>query len=392
MDDSLPEGLTVKIAASIHEIPAAEWDACAGDPANLNPFVRHAFFSALEDSGSVSPAAGWRPQHVVLMGEGDKILGCAPLYLKSHSYGEYVFDWSWAQAYERAGGHYYPKLQCAVPFTPATGPRLLTRPDLAVHRRTLCLALTEGMVQLARRHRVSSLHITFPTQEEWEIMTDAELLPRIGQQYHWKNEGYATFDDFLEALSSRKRKNIRKEREVANSHGIEIVTLSGHEITSEHWDAFYRFYTSTSDKKWGQAYLERPFFDMLSQRMPESVVLMMGRKGGRWVCGAINFRSGDTLYGRNWGTTVDLSMLHFEVCYYRAIDYAIANKLAWVEAGAQGEHKIQRGYLPRPTYSSHWIADSGFRSAVENFLVRERDAITNNMEALTELGPFKRSG
>ncbi len=268
MDDSLPDGLTVKVVSSIHQIPAADWDACAApDPSDANPFVRHAFFSALEDSGSVSTQAGWRPQHIVLEGEGGKILGCAPLYLKNHSYGEYVFDWSWAQAYERAGGNYYPKLQCAVPFTPVTGPRLMTRHDLHVHRPALCRAMVEGMVELAKRARVSSLHVTFPTAEECDVMTEAGLLPRIGQQYHWKNESYGSFDDFLAALSSRKRKNIRKEREVANNHGVEIETLTGREITTAHWDAFYRFYTSTSDRKWGQAYLERSFFDLLTERM-----------------------------------------------------------------------------------------------------------------------------
>ena len=392
MDDSLPDDLTVSVTKSIHEIPAAAWDACAGagaSPLAINPFVRHAFFSALEDSGSVGTAAGWRPQHLVLKG-GGKILGCAPLYLKSHSYGEYVFDWGWAQAYERAGGRYYPKLQCAVPFTPVTGPRLMIRPDLGAHVPILQQALVGAMVELAETLKVSSLHVTFPTAEECNTMTDAGLMPRIGQQFHWKNEGYGTFDDFLAALSSRKRKNIRKERETANGHGIEIETLTGSGITSAHWDAFYRFYMSTSDRKWGQAYLERSFFDLLSERMGDAVVLMMGRHGRQWVCGAINLRSDDTLYGRNWGTMVDLPMLHFEVCYYRAIDYAIAHKLTWVEAGAQGQHKIQRGYLPRPTYSSHWIADGGFRAAVARFLEQERDAVAHDIEVLTEMGPFRR--
>jgi predicted N-acyltransferase len=257
-------------------------------------------------------------------------------------------------------------------------------------RRSLQRTLLAGMVELARQLKVSSLHVTFPTEEEYDLMRGAGLLARLGQQYHWKNEGYGSFDDFLEALSSRKRKNIRKEREKANDAGVEILTLTGKEITSEHWDAFYRFYTSTSDRKWGQAYLERSFFDLLGESMGDAVVLMMGRQGKRWVCGAINLRSHDTLYGRNWGTIVDLPMLHFEVCYYRAIDFAIANKLAWVEAGAQGQHKIQRGYLPRATYSTHWIADSGLRGAVARFLEQERDAVEHDIEALRELGPFKR--
>jgi predicted N-acyltransferase len=267
----------------------------------------------------------------------------------------------------------------------------MVRPDVAPELRTsLQRTLIAGMVELARQLKVSSLHVTFPTEEEYRVMTDAGLMARIGQQYHWKNDGYGTFDDFLAALSSRKRKNIRKEREVANGAGIEIETLSGRDITSAHWDAFYRFYLATSDRKWGQAYLERAFFDLLSERMGDAVVLVMGRRGKQWVCGAINLRSHDTLFGRNWGTIVDVPMLHFEVCYYRAIDYAIANKLAWVEAGAQGQHKIQRGYLPRATYSAHWIADAGLRGAVARFLAAEREAVAQDMQALTELGPFRR--
>ena len=388
------DDLTLKVVGSIHDISATDWDGCASvSPETLNPFVRHAFYAALEESGSVSVSAGWKPQHVVLADKDGRVLGCAALYLKSHSYGEYVFDWGWAQAYERAGGRYYPKLQCAVPFTPVTGPRLMVRPDLAADdRAALQRGLLGGMVELARRLKVSSFHVTFPPEDEYALMSEAGLLPRIGQQYHWKNEGYGTFDDFLEALSSRKRKNIRKEREKANACGVEIVTLQGAEITAAHWDAFYRFYTSTSDRKWGQAYLERSFFDLLSACMGDAVVLMMGRQSGRWVCGAINLRSHDTLYGRNWGTMVDLPMLHFEVCYYRAIDYAIEHKLAWVEAGAQGQHKIQRGYLPRPTYSAHWIADPGLRGAVGRFLDQERAAVEQDIEALVELGPFKRGG
>ena len=392
MDDGLPEDLTLKSVDSIHEVPAAEWDICAAcDPA-ANPLIRHAFFSALEDSGSADTASGWRPQHIVIQRGDGKVVACAPLYLKNHSYGEYVFDWSWAQAYERAGGRYYPKLQCAVPFTPVTGPRLLTHPQLSHHQDLLRRALVGGMVELADRAQVSSLHITFPTAGECDLMTDCGLLPRVGQQFHWKNEGYGSFDDFLAALSSRKRKNIRKERETAMTSGIEIETLTGKDITSEHWDAFYRFYTSTADRKWGHAYLERGFFDLLSERMGDAVVLIMGRQGPRWVCGAINFRGADTLYGRNWGTIVHLPMLHFEVCYYRAIDFAIANNLTWVEAGAQGQHKIQRGYMPRATYSAHWIADPGFRSAVAQFLDREREGVADDIEALAEFGPFKRSG
>lgn len=384
----LDQNWTLKVVSSIHGIDASSWDACAGAQ---NPFVRHAFFSALEDSASASAEAGWQPQHLVLERADGRVLACAPLYLKSHSYGEYVFDWSWAEAYQRAGGRYYPKLQCAVPFTPVTGPRLMVRGDVdAGETDELRRALTAGMVELARRLKVSSLHITFPSAEENALMTEAGFLPRIGEQYHWKNEGYATFEDFLAALSSRKRKAIRKERETANSAGIAIRTLVGAEITSRHWDAFFRFYMNTSDRKWGQAYLNREFFELLGQRMGEAVVLVMGEDGGRPVCGALNLRGGDTLFGRNWGTLVERPMLHFEVCYYRAIDFAIQHKLGWVEAGAQGRHKLQRGYLPRPTYSCHWIADRGFAGAVARFLDEERAAVAADIDAQAELGPFRR--
>lgn len=385
----MPDSFSLKVASSIHRVDAAAWDACAGA---ANPFVSHAFLSALEDSGSVSGEAGWQPQHLVLEdasieGRG-RVVGCAPLYLKSHSYGEYIFDWGWAQAYERAGGRYYPKLQCAVPFTPVTGPRLLVAED-APQREALQRALAKGIVALARQLKVSSAHVTFATEAEHELMTSEELMPRWSEQFHWKNEGYGTFDDFLAALSSRKRKTIRREREIANAR-VKIHTLTGDDITVRHWDAFFRFYMSTSDRKWGQAYLNRDFFALLGDRLKNAVVLVMGEENGALVCGALNLRGGDTLFGRNWGTSVDYPMLHFEVCYYRAMDFAIAEKLAWVEAGAQGEHKIQRGYLPRRTYSNHWIADRGFRAGVADFLTRERAAVTQQIAELTELGPFKR--
>jgi len=388
------DSFTLKVLSDIGDIDAAAWDACARRQSpDANPFVRHAFFSALEDSKSAIADSGWMPQHLVLEDDTRRIVACAPLYLKNHSYGEYVFDWNWADAYQRAGGRYYPKLQCAVPFTPVTGPRLMTHPDLSTAqqdeaRRTLLA----GMTELARRMQVSSIHITFPTEEEYTAATDAEFLPRIGQQYHWKNEGYGSFDDFLAALSSRKRKNIRKEREQANSSGVKIFTLIGDDIKAHHWDAFDRFYRSTSDRKWGEAYLTREFFTLLSDRMGDVVVLVMGEQDGTLVCGALNLRGGDALFGRNWGTLVDHPMLHFEVCYYRAIDFAIEHKLAWVEAGAQGQHKIQRGYLPRATYSAHWIADIGFRKAVARFLDQEREAVAQDIEALTDFGPFKRDG
>ncbi len=388
------QGWTLKVHTSVNSIPKADWDACANITApNFNPFVRHDFFSALEDSGCVTAETGWLPQHMTVEDANGRIVACAPLYLKNHSYGEYVFDWGWAQAYERAGGHYYPKLQCAVPFTPVTGPRLMVRAEVPpVTRMELQHTLLAGMVELAQQTKASSVHITFSTEEESELMDEGGFLNRIGEQYHWKNEGYTSFEEFLAALASRKRKAIRHEREKANNCGVKISTLTGSEITSRHWDAFFGFYMNTSDRKWGQAYLNREFFDLLAQRMSEAIVLIMGEENGKPVCGALNLRGGNTLFGRNWGTIVDYPMLHFEVCYYRAIDFAIAHKLAWVEAGAQGEHKVQRGYLPRATYSGHWIADRGFRGAIAQFLDRERAAIEQDITETTDLGPFKRSG
>lgn len=383
--------LSIHVMSSIHDIDYSQWDRCAGTHLpNSNPFVRHAFLATLEDSGSVTTSTGWKPQHLILRSPKGTIVGCAPLYLKDHSYGEYVFDWGWANAYERAGGSYYPKLQCSVPFTPATGPRLLVSDEFSEKRgQELKKLLLGSMVELADQTGVSSLHITFPTEQDFKLITKAGLLPRIGQQFHWKNEGYDSFDAFLDELSSRKRKNIRKEREKALESGVKIITLTGDEISSQHWDAFYRFYRLTTDRKWGQAYLSRTFFDILSERMGEHIVLIMGEENGELVCGALNLLGGNTLFGRNWGTIVPYPMLHFEICYYQAIDFAIKHKLNWVEAGAQGMHKIQRGYLPQKTFSAHWIADQGFRDAVERYLDQERYAIEEDLENLSELGPFK---
>jgi predicted N-acyltransferase len=378
------DGVTVKVVSRLADIAAAEWDVCAGAE---NPFLSHAFLEALEASQSATAETGWLPQHLALEDDDGRLLGAVPLYLKSHSYGEYVFDWGWASAYERAGGRYYPKLQCAVPFTPVTGPRLLLRPEAPPGTAE---ALIAAMLELARRHKVSSLHVTFPTREQWQRFGEAGFLQRLGRQFHWENAGYADFEDFLAALNSRKRKQIRRERRDALAGGIEIETLTGSAIAREHWEAFFRFYRSTSDRKWGEAYLTRGFFDLLGTRLAERVVLVMARKNGRLVAGALNLIGGDALYGRNWGCIGDHPFLHFEVCYYRAIDFAIARGLKRVEAGAQGEHKIQRGYLPAPTYSAHWIRDPGFARAVEDFLVRERRSLEHEMDRLEEaLSPFK---
>lgn len=388
----MPDGggaFTIRVIDRIAEIPAAAWDACAGPD---NPFLSHAFLDALEESGSATAETGWLPQHLALEDEAGRLIAAAPLYLKGHSYGEYVFDHGWAAAYERAGGQYYPKLQCAVPFTPVTGPRLLLHPDFdpAGADKPAADALIAGMIELARRHKVSSLHVTFPTKGEWQRFAAAGFLQRTGQQFHWENQGYACFDDFLAALSSRKRKTIRKEREGAVAGGIAVHTLTGGEIERRHWDAFFRFYISTSDRKWGSPYLTREFFDLIGARMADKIVLVMAEKNGRLIAGALNLLGGDTLYGRNWGCAGDFPFLHFEACYYRAIDFAIARGLKRVEAGAQGQHKIQRGYLPAPTYSAHWIRDPGFKRAVADFLVRERRAVVHEMDELAGLSPFRR--
>jgi uncharacterized protein len=378
------ERVTVKVVSRIADIPASEWDGCAGDD---NPFLSHAFLEALEQSGSAAPETGWQPQHLALEGEDGRLLGAVPLYLKTHSYGEYVFDWGWASAYEQAGGRYYPKLQCAVPFTPVTGRRLLLRPDAPA---TAADALIAAMIELARRHKVSSLHVTFPTEAEWQRFGEAGLLQRLGQQFHWQNDGYRSFDDFLEALNARKRKQIRRERRDALQDGIDIETLTGSALEERHWDVFYRFYRATSDRKWGDAYLTRRFFTLIGERLADSIVLIMAKKDGRYIAGALNLVGRDTLFGRNWGCIGDFPFLHFEACYYRAIDFAIARGLKRVEAGAQGPHKIQRGYLPMPTYSAHWIRDRGFAQAVADFLARERRALTGEMAHLEEtLSPFK---
>ena len=377
------EGPTGRVADDIAKIAAADWDACAGAD---NPFVSHAFLSALEASGSVTARTGWLPQHV-LIEQGGRLLAAAPLYLKNHSYGEYVFDHGWASAYERSGGDYYPKLQCAVPFTPATGPRLLVRPDAPDGTRAM---LIDALIQVARQHKVSSLHVTFPTEAEFEALGAAGFLQRTGRQFHWENHGYGSFDDFLEALNSRKRKTIRKERRAAVPDGLIVETLTGATLKPEHWDAFFEFYMSTSDRKWGSAYLNRRFFDLLHRTMADKVVLVMARDGGRYVAGALNLRGTDTLFGRNWGCLGDYKFLHFEACYYRAIDFAIEHGLKRVEAGAQGTHKIQRGYLPNTTYSAHWIRDPGFASAVADFLERERAAVDQEIDELAEFSPFRR--
>jgi uncharacterized protein len=386
---SSPEGavasadaLQVKLVQGIAQIEARTWDACAGPD---QPFLSHAFLSALEDSGSAGQRTGWLPLHLVAE-SGGELVGCAPMYLKSHSYGEYVFDWGWANAYERAGGKYYPKLQVSVPFTPVPGPRLLVRPGLGAWARA---TLAHGLVSAAEQLGVSSLHVTFCPEQEWHELGRAGLLKRQGVQYHWHNRGYGTFEDFLGALRSSKRKTIRKERARVSEQGLSIEVLTGDALTRGIWDAFYPFYRSTVDKRWGGAYLSKSFFERLGETMPEQVVLMMARHQGRYVAGALNLKGADTLYGRVWGCRREFEFLHFEACYYRAIEFAIEHRLARVEAGAQGPHKLQRGYEPVATYSAHWIRDPGFRAAVERFLAQERVEMTCEMEQLRELLPYR---
>ncbi len=374
-----------RVLGGIGEVAAAAWDACAGGD---NPFVSHAFLKALEDSGSATPETGWAPHHLVVEDASGRIVGCAPVYLKSHSYGEYVFDHAWADAFERAGGCYYPKLQVAVPFTPVTGPRLMVRAgaDPATVRR----ALVAGCVALARRAGVSSLHVTFPTEAEWRELGEAGFLLRTDRQFHWSNRGYRSFDDFLAQLASRKRKAVRRERRAALAEGLTVETLTGAAITPAHWDAFYRCYVATSERKWGHPYLNRAFFEMLGEEMADRVVLVMAANRGRTIAGALNLVGGDTLFGRNWGALEHHRFLHFELCYYRAIEYAIERGLSRVEAGVQGPHKIARGYLPKITYSAHWIGHKGLRDAVAHYLDHERPAIEAEVEALADHAPVRK--
>ncbi len=375
----------VRVSGGIHDVDAGQWDACSGAD---DPFLSHAFLSALEQSGSACSDTGWMPRHLLVEDAEARLLACAPLYLKSHSLGEYVFDWTWADAYRRAGGRYYPKLQCAVPFTPVTGRRLLVRAEQPAG--PLEELLIEAMLELARRHKVSSLHVTFPTEEQWQRLCGAGLLPRLGLQYHWRNRGYATFEDFLGELSSRKRKAIRKERQRVAAQGIAIETLRGEAITSAHWDAFHRFYLDTVERKWANDYLNRDFFARLGATMADHVVLVWATLDGTPVAAALNLMGRDTLYGRLWGAHSDFKFLHFEACYYRAIDFAIAHRLARVEAGAQGEHKVQRGYLPQATYSAHWIADERFGRAIAQYLAEERRSVAREIAALRAAGPYRR--
>lgn len=408
-----PATARIKIVSALTEIDRASWDACANPgwaeresaqvgsvwPApkdvhppeaqeiRFNPFISWDFLQALEESGSVSARAGWTPRHLVLEGE-DGPAAFAPCYLKSHSQGEYVFDWGWADAYERAGGRYYPKLQVSVPFTPVTGRRLLARPGPGAEQHKRLLAA--GLIELCRRTGASSTHLTFVPERDWAMLGELGFLQRTDQQFHWKDQGYGDFDGFLDALASRKRKALRKERREALEGGISVEWITGRDITETHWDHFFAFYLDTGSRKWGRPYLNRRFFSLLGERMADKVLLVIAKRAGRPIAGALNMIGSDTLYGRYWGAVEEHPYLHFEVCYYQAIEFALAHGLSRVEAGAQGAHKLARGYLPQTTFSAHHIADPNLRRAVDAYLAEERREIAYQGEALAERAPFRR--
>jgi hypothetical protein len=419
-----PVEITLRVANAIGEVAPAAWDACAnpggipvangpahhlrGDlqpksqdcpgellevppsiaKAEYNPFISHDFLSALEHSGSVRGRIGWQPMHLIAEAADRRVVGVAPCYAKSHSQGEYVFDHGWAEAYQRAGGSYYPKLQVSVPFTPATGRRLMAEPGPQAD--AVRGALADGLAEICRRSDASSVHVTFPTEPEWRLLGAHDYLMRTHRQFHWENAGYDSFDAFLAALASRKRKTIRRERADALAPGIEIHWLSGSDLTESVWDAFFEFYMDTGSRKWGRPYLTRSFYSMVGETMRDRILLVMAKRNRRWIAGAINFIGSDTLFGRHWGAIEQHPFLHFEVCYYQAIQYAIEHKLGRVEAGAQGQHKIARGYLPTTTYSAHYIVDRALRRAVADFLKHERAFVAEEIEEFAEAAPFRK--
>jgi predicted N-acyltransferase len=402
--------VTLRVANSLKEVAAEAWDACAnpvvgrdhGNGADLapreaqestledyyNPFISYDFLSSLELSQSVRTRGGWQPLHLLAEDSNGTLVGAVPCYAKTHSQGEYVFDHGWAEAYERAGGRYYPKLQVSVPFTPATGRRLLVRPGPEAD--AVRGALADSLMDVCRRSNASSVHVTFATQPEWDLLGRRGFLKRTHQQFHWENAGYDSFDGFLAALASRKRKTIRREREDALSAGISVHWLTGADLTESVWDAFFDFYMETGSRKWGRPYLTRPFYSMVGEKMRDRILLVMAKRNGRWIAGAINFIGSHTLFGRHWGAVEHHPFLHFELCYYQAIQYAIEHKLARVEAGAQGEHKISRGYLPTTTYSAHYIVDPALRRAIEDFLKHERAYVAAAGAELAETAPFRK--
>ena len=402
--------LQIRVIPTIGDVPAAAWDACAnpglgnckadnGSAAprkvspesqelSYNPFISHDFLSALEASGSAVARAGWQPQHLIAETEAGGVLGVAPCYLKSHSRGEYVFDHGWAEAYERAGGSYYPKLQVSVPFTPVTGRRFLVRPG--PEAEGIRAGLAAGLIELCRMREASSAHLTFLPEADWRFLGANGFLQRTDQQFHWENGGYASFEDFLSLLASRKRKAIKRERRDALPPGVTVHWLTGADLTEAAWDAFFAFYMETGSRKWGRPYLTRTFFSLVGEKMRDHILLVMAKRNNRFIAGALNFIGSDTLYGRNWGALEHHPFLHFELCYYQAIEFAIAHRLARVEAGAQGEHKLARGYLPNTTYSAHYIADPGLRRAIADYLKRERAYVEAAGRELAAYAPFRK--
>ena len=410
--------LRISVAETIAAVDADQWDACANpqtgaagtkgqaDAGNgqeaagssatsgaeqqgYNPFISHAFLAALEQSNSVGPRTGWQPRHVLIRTADGTLIAAAPCYLKSHSRGEYVFDHGWAEAYASAGGSYYPKLQVAVPFTPATGRRLLVRQTN--DSQAIARAIGSGLVEICKICGASGVHVTFAPETEFQLLGELGYLQRTDQQFHWENRAFANFEEFLSALTARKRKTIRRERHDALANGISVHWLTGSDLTEEIWDAFFQFYMETGSRKWGRPYLTRPFYSLVGHTMRERIVLIMAKRAGRWIAGAINFLGSHSLFGRHWGAIEQHPFLHFELCYYQAIDYAIAHQLSRVEAGAQGEHKIARGYLPTTTYSAHYIADPALRRAIADYLARERAYVTAAGAELATFTPFRKN-
>ncbi|SCB56834.1 hypothetical protein GA0061105_101668 [Rhizobium aethiopicum] len=389
----MTDELSIRVERSFTAISPASWSRLAGasnacSTLAYNPFVSHAFLSALEESGSATAETGWLGHHLLLETDRGELIGALPGYLKSHSQGEYVFDHGWADAFERAGGRYYPKLQCSIPFTPATGPRLLVAQGL--QRLPIQSAIAESLKEVVRRLGISSAHITFVPDEEIGVFEMDGYLHRTDQQFHFINDGYANHDEFLETLASRKRKALRKERRAALENGISIDWLTGRDLTERIWDQFFKFYMDTGGRKWGRPYLTRKFYSLIGERMADDILLVMAKRDGRYIAGAINFIGGDTLYGRHWGCIEDHPFLHFEVCYHQAIDFALSKGLKRVEAGAQGEHKLARGYLPVTTHSAHYVAHAGLRRAIGDYLDRERADVEQMGELLAEHSPFRK--
>ncbi|KAK9928856.1 hypothetical protein M0R45_025975 [Rubus argutus] len=392
ISEGKPSKISLSVISSISEVSSTEWDACSLDatgPDKYNPFLTHAFLSSLEESASAVKETGWIPSHIIAKDENENTLGVVPLYLKSHSYGEFVFDHSWADAYYSFGSRYYPKLQCCVPFTPVTGPRILVRNTL--FKDQVFDIIVSALKDLTAKYQLSSLHITFPSEKEWDRLSEKGFLQRIGMQYHWKNRNYKNFDEFLMDMKQSKRKNIRQERKKILQQNLTMKRLRGDEIKARHWDSFYNFYRNTTDNKWGTPYMTREFFHNIGSKMGDQVLLVVAEEGGELVAGALNLIGGDTLFGRLWGChpRAYYPNLHFEACYYQAIEAAIELNLSTVEAGAQGEHKIQRGYMPVATYSCHYLMNQSFRKAIEDFLVRESTQVKRVMKLLHDSGPFK---